>query len=36
MSSLDFSQMAEWSIYTCVALSLFYILNAQVQDRWDK
>jgi hypothetical protein len=36
MSSLDFSQMAEWSLYTCVALSLFYILNAQVQDRWDK
>jgi hypothetical protein len=29
MPSLDFSQMAEWSIYTCVALSLFYIITAQ-------
>lgn len=36
MSSLDFSQIAEWSIYTCVALSLFYIVNARDEESWDK
>ena len=36
MPSLDFSHMAEWPVYTSIALSLFYIINAQVQDRWYK
>ena len=36
MPFLDFSQIAELSIYTCIALSLFYIIDAQVQDRWYK